>query len=162
MLRRDLGPLPASAVGTYAVAVAVCVGLVAWHARDPRLAAYVIGAGAATVAALCALAWVLIRLLNRLRRQVGTAWRFGLANITRRARGSVMQMVAFGLGIMMLLLISLVRGDLLAEWQRAAAAGRAQLLPRERAAPRDGGRQAAARRTTGSPPPPSTPWCADG
>lgn len=117
VLRRDLGPLPASTIGTYAVAVLLCVALVGWHAKDLRLAAYVIGAGTITVAALCLLAYALIRFLNRLRRQVGTAWRFGLANITRRARGSVMQMVAFGLGIMMLLLISLVRGDLLAEWR---------------------------------------------
>jgi len=117
VLRRDLGAMPASTVGTYAVAVLLCVILIAWHAKDPRLAAYVIGAGTATVAALCALAYVLIRVLNRLRHRVGTAWRFGLANITRRAGGSVMQMVAFGLGIMMLLLISLVRGDLLSEWQ---------------------------------------------
>ena len=117
VLRRDLGPMPASTVGTYAIAVLLCVGLVAWHAKDPRLAAYVIGAGTGTVAALCVLAYLLIRILNRLRQRVGTAWRFGLANITRRAGGSVMQMVAFGLGIMMLMLISLVRGDLLSEWQ---------------------------------------------
>ena len=117
VLRRDLGPLPAATIGTYALAVTLCVGLIGWHAKDARLATYVIGAGTGTVAALCALAYVLIRFLNRLRQRVGTAWRFGLANITRRARGSVMQMVAFGLGIMMLLLISLVRGDLLAEWR---------------------------------------------
>lgn len=117
VLRRDLGPLPASTVGTYAVAVVLCVGLIAWHARDAVLAAYVIGASVATVATLCVVAYGLIRFLNRLRQRVGTAWRFGLANITRRARGSVMQMVAFGLGITMLLLISLVRGDLLAEWR---------------------------------------------
>ncbi len=117
VLRRDLGPLPATTLGTYVVAVLLCVGLIAWHAKDFRIAAYVLGGGTATVVALCALAYVLIRVLGRLRQRVGTAWRFGFANITRRARGSVMQMVAFGLGIMMLLLISLVRGDLLAEWQ---------------------------------------------
>ena len=117
VLRRDLGPMPASTMGTYAIAVLLCVTLIAWHAKDARLAAYVIGAATCTVAALCALAYLLIRILNRLRQRVGTAWRFGLANITRRAGGSVTQMVAFGLGIMMLLLISLVRGDLLAEWQ---------------------------------------------
>ena len=117
VLRRDLGPLPATTVGTYALAVTLCVGLIAWHAKDPHLAAYVIGAGSVAVLALCALAYGLIRFLNRLRQRVGTAWRFGLANITRRAHGSVMQMVAFGLGIMMLLLISLVRADLLAEWR---------------------------------------------
>jgi putative ABC transport system permease protein len=117
VLRRDLGPMPATTIGAYTVAVVLCVGLVAWHARDARLAAYVIGAGTAAVVVLCLLAYGLIRVLSRLRQRVGTAWRFGLANITRRARGSVMQMVAFGLGIMMLLLISLVRGDLLAEWR---------------------------------------------
>jgi putative ABC transport system permease protein len=117
VLRRDLGPMPASTMGTYAIAVLLCVTLIAWHAKDARLAAYVIGAATCTVAALCALAYLLIRILNRLRQRVGTAWRFGLANITRRAGGSVTQMVAFGLGIMMLLLISLVRGDLLSEWQ---------------------------------------------
>jgi putative ABC transport system permease protein len=109
--------MPATTIGAYTVAVVLCVGLVAWHARDARLAAYVIGAGTAAVVVLCLLAYGLIRVLSRLRQRVGTAWRFGLANITRRARGSVMQMVAFGLGIMMLLLISLVRGDLLAEWR---------------------------------------------
>ena len=117
VLRRDLGPMPASTIGTYAIAVLLCVTLIAWHAKDARLAAYVIGAATCTVAALCALAYLLIRILNRLRQRVGTAWRFGLANITRRAGGSVTQMVAFGLGIMMLLLISLVRGDLLSQWQ---------------------------------------------
>ena len=118
VLRRDLGPMPTATIGTYAIAVLLCVALIAWHARDVRLALYVIGAGGAAVAALCLLAYALIRFLNRLRQRVGTAWRFGLANITRRAGGSVMQMVAFGLGIMMLLLISLVRGDLLSEWRR--------------------------------------------
>ena len=117
VLRRDLGPLPASTMGTYALAGLLCVGLIAWHAKDLRLAAYVLGGATVTVLALCALAYLLIRILGRLRQRVGTAWRFGFANITRRAGGSVMQMVAFGLGIMMLLLISLVRGDLLAEWR---------------------------------------------
>jgi putative ABC transport system permease protein len=117
VLRRDLGRLPAATAGTYALAVLLCVALIAWHARDLRLAGYVLGVGSGTVLALCALALVLIRSLGRLRRQVGTAWRFGLANITRRAGGSVMQMVAFGLGIMMLLVITLVRDDMLAQWR---------------------------------------------
>ncbi|MFQ5761058.1 MAG: ABC transporter permease, partial [Acidiferrobacterales bacterium] len=49
---------------------------------------------------------------------VGVAWRFGFANISRRARVSAAQIVAFGLGIMVLLLLSLVRGDLLEGWQQ--------------------------------------------
>ncbi|MBT8134994.1 MAG: FtsX-like permease family protein, partial [Gammaproteobacteria bacterium] len=59
----------------------------------------------------------LILLLNRLRARVGVAWRFGLANISRRPGSSVIQIVAFGLGIMVLLLLSTVRSDLLDNWQ---------------------------------------------
>ena len=63
------------------------------------------------------MAYALVRALNVLRARVGVAWRFGLANIARRARVSVVQMLALGLGIMVLLLLSLVRADLLAGWQ---------------------------------------------
>jgi putative ABC transport system permease protein len=47
------------------------------------------------------------------------AWRYGLANVSRRGTGSVVQIVAFGLGLMMLLLLAVVRGDLLADWRRS-------------------------------------------
>jgi putative ABC transport system permease protein len=40
-----------------------------------------------------------------------------LANISRRGPGSAVQVVALGLGIMVLLVLSLVRNDLLASWQ---------------------------------------------
>ena len=52
-----------------------------------------------------------------MRGAVGVAWRYGLANISRRGRDSVVQIVAFGLGFMVLLLLALVRNDLLREWQ---------------------------------------------
>ena len=50
---------------------------------------------------------------------VGVAWRYGLANVSRRGTGSVVQIVAFGLGLMVLLLFAVVRGDLLADWRRS-------------------------------------------
>ena len=67
-------------------------------------------------AALTALA--LVSCLRGLRDRVGVSFRFGLANITRRAGASVLQVTAFGVGIMMLLLLTIVRGDLLDEWRR--------------------------------------------
>ena len=60
-----------------------------------------------------------MRLTGRLRGGVGIAWRYGLANVSRRGGGSVVQIVAFGLGIMVLLLLAVVRGDLLADWRRS-------------------------------------------
>jgi putative ABC transport system permease protein len=60
-----------------------------------------------------------VRLTGRLRGGVGVAWRYGLANVSRRGAGSVVQIVAFGLGLMVLLLLAVVRGDLLADWRRS-------------------------------------------
>jgi len=64
----------------------------------------------------------LVRLTGRLRGGVGIAWRYGLANVSRRGGGSVVQIVAFGLGLMVLLLLAVVRGDLLADWRRSLPA----------------------------------------
>jgi putative ABC transport system permease protein len=47
------------------------------------------------------------------------AWRYGLANIARRGRESVVQVVAFGLGLMVLLLLSTVRTDLMNTWRQS-------------------------------------------
>ena len=66
--------------------------------------------------------WALVRLLAPLRSGVGVAWRYGLANIARRGRDSVVQIVAFGLGFMVLLLLALVRDDLLRDWRRSLPA----------------------------------------
>jgi len=64
----------------------------------------------------------LVRLTGRLRGGVGVAWRYGLANVSRRGGDSVVQIVAFGLGLMVLLLLAVVRGDLLNDWRRSLPA----------------------------------------
>ncbi|TPW09110.1 MAG: hypothetical protein FD130_2650, partial [Halothiobacillaceae bacterium] len=71
----------------------------------------------ATTALLAAMALLLIKALVRLAPLVTINYRFGLINITRRRLTSTVQMVAFGLGMMVLLLLTLVRTDLLTEWQ---------------------------------------------
>ncbi|HSS66364.1 MAG TPA: FtsX-like permease family protein [Gammaproteobacteria bacterium] len=118
VLRRELGPARAGTLGFYAASALAFGGLVFWQARDPILAAYVIGGGLATMAVLCLVAVLLVRVLSRFRRRVGVAWRFGLANITRRAGASTLQIVGFGIGIMVMLLLSLVRSDLLESWDQ--------------------------------------------
>ena len=56
--------------------------------------------------------------MGRSRGGVGIAWRYGLANVARRGRDSTVQVVAFGLGLTVLLLLTFVRTDLLAGWQQ--------------------------------------------
>ena len=63
-----------------------------------------------------------MRLTRKLRGGVGVSWRYGLANVSRRGGESVVQIVAFGLGLMVLLLLAVVRNDLLKDWQRSLPA----------------------------------------
>src|SRR5690606_1586026 len=66
--------------------------------------------------------WVLVKLTTRLRGGVGVSWRYGIANLGRRRTESVVQLTAFALGIMMLLVLAVVRKDLLSDWRRSLPA----------------------------------------
>ena len=116
VLRRDLRPNPLGRLAAYGPAAAALLALMAWQAQDGRLTLLVFGGALLTLALLLLAAWLLVRALRGLKGGP-SAWRLGLANIPRRAEMSVIQLVAFGLGLMVLLLLSIVRGDLLAVWR---------------------------------------------
>ena len=117
VLRQELGDARGRALPATALAAATVCGLVLWQAQDVRLAGYVLGGGALAVAALLAVSWLTVKALAGIRSRVGVSWRFGIANVVRRAGASSVQVAGFGLGLSMLLLLTLVRSDLLAEWQ---------------------------------------------
>ena len=102
VLRRDLEPPPLRYSVVYGLAIGAVVTLLLWIIRDVRLVGYVAGGLGATFLVLAIAGWLLVRALTPLRRGVGIAWRYGLANIARRGRDSVVQIVAFGLGFMVL------------------------------------------------------------
>ena len=119
VLRRDLEPPPLRYAVVYGLAIGAVLALLYWIVRDPQLVGYVAGGLGATFVLLALAGWVLVKALAPLRSGVGVAWRYGLANIARRGRDSIVQIVAFGLGFMVLLLLALVRDDLLRDWQRS-------------------------------------------
>ncbi|MGE0081605.1 MAG: ABC transporter permease [Thiohalomonadaceae bacterium] len=117
VLRRDVVPLPPRAHVAYGAAIGALSLLMLWQSRDPLLAGTVLGGALLTLAVLALAAMALIAVLRGLRRTGGVAWRFGLAALTRRARATTAQVVAFGIGIMVLLVLTLVRTDLLEQWR---------------------------------------------
>jgi putative ABC transport system permease protein len=66
--------------------------------------------------------WLLVKGAGSLRGTVGVSWRYGIANLGRRRTESIVQIVAFGLGIMVLLVLAVVRNDLLTDWRRSLPA----------------------------------------
>ena len=117
VLRKDIPSRPPSVWTVYLVVVMCMSLLMYWQIGELKLVSVVISGIAGTLIILALAAFLLIRVLYRLRGRVGIAWRFGLANISRRPGSSVIQIVAFGLGIMVMLLLSTVRSDLLNDWQ---------------------------------------------
>jgi putative ABC transport system permease protein len=117
VLRRDLVPPPVRGYVIYGMALAASFGLTLWQVRTLSLSLYVLGGLALTVLILGAGALAMLFALKRLRHRAGAGWRYGLANLNRHRRDSVVQMVAFGIGLMVLLLLALVRTDLLSTWR---------------------------------------------
>ncbi len=117
VLRHNLEPPPLRYAVVYGTAIAALGALLYWLVRDPKLLGYVAVATLATFVVLIAAGWVLVKSLGTLRGSVGVSWRYGMANIARRGRDSVIQIVAFGLGLMVLLLLAVVRNDLMHQWR---------------------------------------------
>ena len=119
VLRQDLDP-PSLRYGiSWLAGVAAVLALLLWIMRDTRLVLTIFGGAAATFLALGVTGWLLVYALRGFRGAAGVAWRYGLANIARRGRESVVQVVAFGLGLMVLLLLSTVRTDLMENWRQS-------------------------------------------
>lgn len=122
VLRKELGDNRVSQVTVYSFALVTLWLLMLWISND-LLLTIIVSIGACVTISLLALAgWILIRALNPLRQRVGSAWRFGFANIARRPMSSLTQLLAFGIGLMVLLLLSMVRNDLINGWQQALPA----------------------------------------
>ncbi len=117
VLRRNLEPPPLGYAAVHGTAAATVTAMLYWLFRDVELIAYLLVGSVATFAALYLSGHVLVHALQRVRGRVGIAWRYGIANVARRGRESSVQVVAFGIGLMVLLLLTLVRTELMAQWQ---------------------------------------------
>lgn len=122
VLRHDIGPPPMRYGISWMAGIAAVVALLLWMVRDTLLVLTIFGGTSVTFLILGAAGWLLVRSLQGFRGAAGVAWRYGLANLARRGRESVIQVVAFGLGLMVLLLLTTVRNDLMDNWRRSLPA----------------------------------------
>jgi putative ABC transport system permease protein len=122
-LRRDLGAPRASALAAVLAAAAALALLIFWQAGDVQLAWKLLaGVGGALIALVAAVA-LLVRIAGALAGRARGVWRLGLASLTRRPAGALLQISGFGLGILALLLLAVVRVDLLRSWQNSLPEG---------------------------------------
>ncbi|MGH8255450.1 MAG: ABC transporter permease [Steroidobacteraceae bacterium] len=122
VLRRDMGP-PAPGAWLAAAPVLLAVfGVVYGALGEIRLSVWFIAALAAAVLVLGVGGVLLMRAASHVRGYAGTAWRYGVAHLARRRGYGITQIVAFGLGVMLLLALAILRADLVTGWRASLPA----------------------------------------
>lgn len=117
VIRRDLAPNDASMALAYLSGLVGSLILLVWYADSLRLAGWLILGTFGTVIVLLTVAHLLLRTGRVLGMQAGSSWRIALAALQRRRRENSVQIVVFGIAIMLLLILYLLRTALLEEWR---------------------------------------------
>ncbi|MGX1126044.1 ABC transporter permease [Pseudomonas sp. HLS-6 TE3448] len=117
VLRRDLLPVPSSSWLVYGAAL-FALGLIMWRlSLDLLLTFALLGGGLIAALLLGGLLLLGLRSLRRLLANAPLAWRLGLGQLLRHPLGAAGQSLAFGLILLAMALIALLRGELLDTWQ---------------------------------------------
>ena len=117
VIRRDLDVAGVSRALTYAFALIGTLGLLLWYTSSWRLTLWTVAGISGVSIVFGALAYLLLRAGRKIGMQAGSGWRLALAGLARRRGESVAQILIFGLAIMLLLIMVLLRTALLSEWQ---------------------------------------------
>ena len=117
VIQRDLGSAPVSQYVSYGAAIAGSLGLLIWYSGSLWLTAWTLLGSAVALLIFGALATLLLRGGRAVGMQAGSGWRLALAGLQRRHKENVAQILIFGLAIMLLLILFLLRSSLLDEWR---------------------------------------------
>ena len=117
VLRHDVMPPAPSRVLVAGLSLTAVAALLYRSVGDATMLVILLSGIVVIAALLYFVGRGLVALMGRYRSGVGVAWRYGLANVARRGRASAVQVVAFGLGLTVLLLLTIVRTDLLEGWR---------------------------------------------
>ena len=117
VLRRDMLPIPASSWLVYGAAL-IALGLIMWRlSLDLRLTLALLGGGLLAALLLGGLLLLGLQSLRRLLQRAALPWRLGLGQLLRHPLAAAGQALAFGLILLAMALIALLRGELLDTWQ---------------------------------------------
>lgn len=90
-----------------------------WQLGQDKTTYYLLAGIMVTVAALFTISYLLIKLLGLINNSLAPVFRLGVASITRRSRASAMQVMAFGVGIFVLLFLMILQNDILNKWRES-------------------------------------------
>lgn len=117
VLRRDMLPVPPSAWLVYGTAI-LALGLIMWRlSLDLKITLALLGGGLLATLLLGGLLLMGLKAMRRLLAGASLSWRLGLGQLLRHPLAAAGQALAFGLILLAMALIALLRGELLDTWQ---------------------------------------------
>ncbi|MBI1889016.1 MAG: FtsX-like permease family protein [Burkholderiales bacterium] len=120
VIRREQEPPKPLTIASYVLGLVAFLCLLLWQAGDLKLASIAAAGFVGGMAAFALIAWIGLKGLRAMRSVARhSVWRFALAGLHRRASATIVQVVALALGLMALLLLTVIRGDLVAAWRQA-------------------------------------------
>ena len=117
VLRKDLDDNSLSARLPYGVGLIGSLVLMLWYSQDVLLTAIIVLAVAGVVLVLSGISWLLLHSSNSVGMKAGSAWKLAMSATRRRRKQNILQVLVFSLTIMSLLILTLLRTDLIADWQ---------------------------------------------
>ncbi|MDQ9171817.1 FtsX-like permease family protein [Oxalobacteraceae bacterium R-40] len=120
VIRREQEAPKATTLASYLLGLASFIGLLLWQTGNIKLGLMTAGGFIGGFIAFALIGWLALKGLGAARVVSGhPSWRFALTALKRRPGASIVQIVALALGLMALLLLTVIRGDLIAAWQKS-------------------------------------------
>lgn len=120
VIRRERDAPQPVTVATYLLGLFAFVALLLWQADNLKLALLTAAGFIGGLAGFTLIGWLGLKSLGPLRNAfTHPGWRFAITALQRRPAAAVLQVVALALGLMALLLLTVIRGDLVDAWRAA-------------------------------------------
>ena len=117
VLRKDLDQNKIRARVPYVFGIAGSVFLIFWYSQDLVLTSVLVASVAGIVLFLSLVSYFLLQSSGSVGMKAGSAWKLGMSAIRRRRKQNVLQVLVFSITIMSLLVLTLLRTELIDDWQ---------------------------------------------
>ncbi len=117
VIRRDLGVAPVSQWLSYGAAGAGSLFLLIWYTESLFLTFWTLLGTLGAVIVFGSLAYLLLKSGRVVGMQARSGWRLALSGLQRRRNENTVQILVFGMAIMLLLVLVLLRTALVTEWR---------------------------------------------
>jgi putative ABC transport system permease protein len=117
VLRKDISPQKLGDRMPYIFGLCGSVLLVSWYSNDLLITFILLTAVAAISVMLSGFSYALLKSTSSVGMKAGNSWKLAMSAARRRRKQNVLQIMVFAITIMSLLILSLLRTDLITDWQ---------------------------------------------